>query len=93
MIYFEPGNFTLSELMALIKSVTAMILNNIAVKQNIIIPPSPASGGNSATLQPQPESTVAGRSIVVIQGKVMQHHSPYLELVVKVGKGNPSAGH
>ena len=42
MIYFEPGNFTLSELMALIKSVTAMILNNIAVKQNIIIPPSPA---------------------------------------------------
>ena len=41
MIYFEPGNFTLSELMALIKSVTAMILNNIAVKQNIIIPPCP----------------------------------------------------
>ena len=53
MIYFEPGNFTLSELMALIKSVTAMILNNIAVKQNIIIPPwpGPASGGNSATLR------------------------------------------
>ena len=43
MIYFEPGNFTLSELMALIKSVTAMILNNIAVKQNIIIPPWPGT--------------------------------------------------
>ena len=41
MIYFEPGNFTLSELMALIKSVTAMILNNIAVKENIIIPVCP----------------------------------------------------
>ena len=77
MIYFEPGNFTLSELMALIKSVTAMILNNIAVKQNIIIPPWPRKFCNTTELQRQSaieslvSSPVAG---ILISSSYARHH-------------------